>query len=89
MRAVETHALNAFLPDGRKIEVGRVRSLEVAARLYNALDAEKRSEFIRFEFVELAEEPTVATVRSLTRAEVLDGEASKASAPRFSARARR
>lgn len=85
MRAVETHVLNAFLPTGRKLELGRVHSLERAARLLHALDAEKRQGFIRFEIVELAEEPAAVTVRSLTRAEVAG--AGPASVARFSARA--
>lgn len=86
MHAVETHVLNAFLPTGRKLELGRVHSLERAARLLHALDAHKRQDFIRFEIVELAEEPAPMRVRSLTRAEVAG--VAPASAARLSRSAR-
>lgn len=66
MFGMETHALIAHLPRGRELEIGRVRSLECAARLLQGLRHELG--YRRFEIRELEEQPV--TARSMTFAEL-------------------
>lgn len=65
---VETHVLQARTADGRTIEIGRVRSLELAARLQRSLIDCLWSEYPAFEILERDVEP--ATVRAVTVDEV-------------------
>lgn len=53
MRAVNTHAIIAIAIDGRRMELGRLGSLERAVALGRRIADELGDEFVRVEYVEL------------------------------------
>lgn len=50
---MNTHAIIAYLPDGRRYELGRVGSLERACAFVRQLSDELGDEYVSFELVEL------------------------------------
>lgn len=50
---MNTHAIIAYTPDGRRFELGRFGTLEKAASLARRLSDELGDEFCSFEYVEL------------------------------------
>jgi hypothetical protein len=64
MNPVETHVLNAITFDGAKVELGRLGSLELAARMRDKLSKELGDEYLDFEIVEREiPPPSVSAVR--------------------------
>ena len=60
---VDPHVLHATTPEGRSIEIGQVGSLEQAARLRAALEAELGDEYVDFRIEEREASVEPALVR--------------------------